>query len=234
MEADIPGVPMESPQISERFCAPDTDMTVSSSDGVLFKPENGDELVHLSESSDVLDLLFQYMYRQPQPNLEAVDFPIVAGVAEAAEKYMVYSALPACRTKMKDSILAHPLEVLTYAVKHNHNDLANESARQSMGLGVADAMQILPSETFKAWVRPGNNEYSILFKGLHVRRSCSMNVGTRERCALSSVWWVSGAANKCLRDPNPLYTYRKDLPDWPAFRHVLRMEFISSKDTDAN
>jgi hypothetical protein len=66
------------------------------------QPDNeAEEVVNLSESSAVLDLLFQYMYRQPQPDLKSVDFPIFAGLAEAAEKYVVYSALPAIAIKMK-------------------------------------------------------------------------------------------------------------------------------------
>ncbi|KAJ7496492.1 hypothetical protein FB451DRAFT_1207906 [Mycena latifolia] len=171
---------MVTTQISERctsipqFCSSDADMEVLSSDGVLFKvhcknlevhsdifadatsttkPENDDEIVHLSESSDVLDLLFQYMYRQPQPDLEAVDFPIFAGLAEAAEKYVVHSALGWCRAKMKASVTAHPLEVLNYAVRHGHGSLANECAPQSMGHAVSDAMEILAPDTFRTWVR---------------------------------------------------------------------------------
>lgn len=131
--------PMAASRISERFkvssiafrfelttnssvCATDADMTISSSDGVLFKvyrknlevhsdvfanaedttrPENGDEIVYLTESSIVLDLLFQFMYRQPQPDLEALEFKTFASLAEAAEKYVVYSALTLCRNKMK-------------------------------------------------------------------------------------------------------------------------------------
>lgn len=87
---------------------------MSSSDAVLFKvhrrnlevhsvafadaerttvPEDGAEFVAFSETSDVLDLLFQYMYPQPQPDLEGVDFPLLACLAEAAEKYEVHTAL---------------------------------------------------------------------------------------------------------------------------------------------
>lgn len=103
-------------------CALDADITILSADGILFKvhrknlevhsdvfagaedatrPENGDEIVHLPENSDVLDLLFQYMYRQPQPDLNKVEFATIAGLAEAAEKYVVYSALEWCRMRMK-------------------------------------------------------------------------------------------------------------------------------------
>ncbi|KAK7057955.1 hypothetical protein R3P38DRAFT_2843831 [Favolaschia claudopus] len=102
-------------------CAADSDITISSSDGVLFKVHRKnlevhsdvfasaehstrpphDEVVHLTETAAVLELLFQYMYRQPQPNLNVVEFPVVAGLAEAAEKYVVYSALEWCKMKMK-------------------------------------------------------------------------------------------------------------------------------------
>jgi hypothetical protein len=103
-------------------CASDTDLTVCSSDGVFFKvhlknlgthsgvfagagdatrPENGDEPVELSETADVLDLLFQFMYPQPQPDLRNLDFTVLAALAEAAEKYMVYPALAPCRLQMK-------------------------------------------------------------------------------------------------------------------------------------
>jgi DNA-binding transcriptional regulator YbjK len=96
-------------------------MTVSSSDGVLFKvhrknlefhsdvfadaanatlPQNDDEIVQLSETSDVLDLLFQYMYRQRQPELKDVTFKVLAGLAEAAEKYVVPAALDCCLHKI--------------------------------------------------------------------------------------------------------------------------------------
>ena len=105
--------------------APDSDITMQSSDGVLYKvhrknlelhsegfasadaisvaSDNADdtEVVHLSESSAVLDLLLQYMYRQRQPDLADVEFPILADLAEAAEKYEVYSAMTICNVHMR-------------------------------------------------------------------------------------------------------------------------------------
>lgn len=105
-------------------CADDSDITLQSSDGILFKvhrknlevhsegfaaadsisgtgPESKSEIVLLSETSTTLDLLLQYMYRQPQPDLQQVDFDTLAGVAEAAEKYQVYAAISICRIFMK-------------------------------------------------------------------------------------------------------------------------------------
>lgn len=60
-----------------------------------------DEAVPLTESSDVLQLLFQYIYPQRHPNLKAIDFTTLAGLAEAAEKYQVYSAMDVCSILME-------------------------------------------------------------------------------------------------------------------------------------
>ncbi|KAJ7434626.1 hypothetical protein B0H11DRAFT_2296096 [Mycena galericulata] len=165
---------METPQIiaqSERFCAPDADTTISSSDDVLFKlhsknlevhsdvlayfhaPEPGNEVVQLSERSDVLDLLSQYMYRQPQPELQNVDFDLCIRLAEATEKYLVHSAIPAVKLRLQGFIQRHPLKVLDYAGRHNHTELATEAARSSMGLPVADAVRVLAPDNLGKWAQ---------------------------------------------------------------------------------
>ncbi|KAJ7719024.1 hypothetical protein DFH07DRAFT_316503 [Mycena maculata] len=165
---------MATSRVSERFCAADANITISSSDGMLFKVHRknlevhsdifadagnmtsvdpGDDVVTLSETSEVLDLLFQYMHRQLPPDLRDVDFKVASGLAEAAEKYWVYSALTPCREKMVNSVRDHPLQVLDYAMRHGHAELASEAARQSMGLGVEEAMESLAPDTFRTWVR---------------------------------------------------------------------------------
>ncbi|KAF8201982.1 hypothetical protein K438DRAFT_1965436 [Mycena galopus ATCC 62051] len=193
---------MATQQKSERFCALDADLTILSSDGVIFKVHRknlevhsdifadaehitgtgngGDESVKLSESAAVLDLLFQYMYRQPQPDLRIVDFPVAAALAEAAGKYMVYSAVPAVISRMREGVSEHPLDVLNYAAKHEHKELgseaarsciskyplhvldyaanygqkelANEAARLTVGLPISTAASILTPPTLLKWV----------------------------------------------------------------------------------
>ena len=100
-----------------------SDITLQSSDGVLYDVHRKNlevhsegfagaeaisnqcpsvnEVVLLTETSDVLDLLLQFMYRQPQPDLKDVDFDILAGVAEAAEKYQVFAAISWCKFWME-------------------------------------------------------------------------------------------------------------------------------------
>jgi hypothetical protein len=99
-------------------CATDSDITFKSCDGVLFKihtvniqthtkgfapPEfpTLDEIVSLPENSSTLELLFQFMYPERHPDLEFVSFDILEPLAEAAEKYEVFSAMNICKIRMR-------------------------------------------------------------------------------------------------------------------------------------
>jgi len=59
------------------------------------------EVVKLVEPAAVLELLFQYVYPQRHPKLKLVEFEVLNGLAEAAEKYQVYPALEHCKISME-------------------------------------------------------------------------------------------------------------------------------------
>jgi len=160
-------------RVSELFNSDDSDITLQSSDGVLFKVDsknlaayseafpasdltitaNG-EVVALQETSDVLHLLLQYMHRRRQPDLTNVPFELLSGLAEAAEKYEVYSAMEVCRIHMKAAIGHHPAEVLAYAGRHDYADLMDRAAPLCLG-STADMGRILSGSTVTlvAWTR---------------------------------------------------------------------------------
>ncbi|KAJ7072998.1 hypothetical protein C8F01DRAFT_1105954 [Mycena amicta] len=157
--------------VSQRFNAADADLTILSADNVAFKVHRKnlefhsdvfanmfssathvpEESINLSETSAVLEILFQYMYRQPQPNLENVAFDVCAGAAEAAEKYLVYSALSSLRERMRKHIDKHALKVLSFAMQHDLKDIGNEAARNSLGFSLKDAAAVLTPESFVTW-----------------------------------------------------------------------------------
>lgn len=102
-----------------RVCADDSDISFKSCDRVVFKvhlrnlrsasevlglPDDGilstDEIVQLDEKAKVLELLFEFMYPRPQPDLQTLKFKTAAALAEAAEKYQVFPALSVCRIYM--------------------------------------------------------------------------------------------------------------------------------------
>ncbi|KAG5650797.1 hypothetical protein H0H81_011019 [Sphagnurus paluster] len=109
----------DSAKISEKFNSGDADVSFRSSDNVIFRihrrnlethtgafpPPEFDtqgEIVELrDETSETLELLFQFIYPQRHPHLDATPFEVLAPLAEAAEKYEVYAAMNICRVRMK-------------------------------------------------------------------------------------------------------------------------------------
>jgi hypothetical protein len=106
--------------------APDSDIYLRSADGVQFHVHRKNlevhspvfatagvisaslemqdsevEVVQLSESAEVLNVLLQFMYSQPQPDLIGLPFPVLADLVKAVEKYEVYAAMIRCEIAMK-------------------------------------------------------------------------------------------------------------------------------------
>ena len=99
-------------------CAVDSDVTFESTDCIRFflhrknleahtgafpapEFETKGEITPLTEPANVLRILFQFVYPRRQPDLECMDFEVVAAVSEAAEKYEVFSAMPICNVRMR-------------------------------------------------------------------------------------------------------------------------------------
>ena len=102
--------------------AGDTDAVIQSSDGVIFhlhwkylrmnprfvrdiakdsSSNETQETMALDEPSDVLEILFQFIYPRRHPSLEDTDFETLAAVAEAVEKYQVFSAMNLCALRLE-------------------------------------------------------------------------------------------------------------------------------------
>ncbi|KAF8886682.1 hypothetical protein CPB84DRAFT_1684953, partial [Gymnopilus junonius] len=54
------------------------------------------EIVELTESSKVLEILFQFIYPKKHPKLKDLDFATLMEVVEVVEKYQVFSAMNTC------------------------------------------------------------------------------------------------------------------------------------------
>ncbi|KAH7876025.1 uncharacterized protein C8R40DRAFT_1169679 [Lentinula edodes] len=73
----------------------------------------------LSEPSDVLKVLFQYVAVDTDdhgPTLEHIDFSLLLSVAEAAEKYEVYQAIAAIRPEFRKFFHSHSRQILHFAL----------------------------------------------------------------------------------------------------------------------
>ncbi|KII94580.1 hypothetical protein PLICRDRAFT_33384 [Plicaturopsis crispa FD-325 SS-3] len=177
-------------RVSTLFDLPGSNVTLRSSDNVLFRvhkinlemhseafagatalpPVAADDIpmdaeertVSLPETGEVLELLLQYMYLRPQPVLDKLKVKTLTALAEAAEKYQVYAAMQPCKMQMhfyltsrswsrfeSDSV---PWEMLLYAIKHHHHDLADEAALSTMSTHLRVAKNDLPAQWFAAWL----------------------------------------------------------------------------------
>jgi hypothetical protein len=170
-------------------CDPNADLTLQSSDGVLFKVFSKDleaysgafpsaeiiktsqnETVLLPETSAVLELLLQYMRRQRQPDIRKLEFALLYALAEAAEKYEVYSATEVCKAYMmcapfsysyksiqptsdSTSMSRHPMEVLGYATRHDYDDIRDMAAPLTLDSSFSNAQAFLSTDALLAWVQ---------------------------------------------------------------------------------
>ncbi|KAJ7581919.1 hypothetical protein C8J56DRAFT_1029339 [Mycena floridula] len=146
-----------------RVCTRHTDITLQSCDGVNFGAhteflacyseafpgmspglkESQHEIVRLTERSAVLELMLQFMHPQCPPDCSSLKFELLEELAEAAEKYQIYSAVAMCKMYMSVAIAKNPLRVMAYAAKHNHIDVLNDASPFSIDIPVATAFKIL-------------------------------------------------------------------------------------------
>ncbi|PPQ72752.1 hypothetical protein CVT26_003032 [Gymnopilus dilepis] len=133
----------------EYFNASDADVKILSSDGVLFHihrknlethtsafpgPEfsTQNEVVPLSEPSQILEMVFQFIYPIRHPTLQDENIKIVLGVAEAVEKYEVFAAMRTCEVRLSELVPKHAEVVFWHAVKHDYPALMDKAAYHLM------------------------------------------------------------------------------------------------------
>ncbi|KAG6838829.1 hypothetical protein H0H93_006325, partial [Arthromyces matolae] len=60
-----------------------------------------EEIVSLTEDSETLTTLFQYVYPRRNPDIELLTFDQFYKLAEAAEKYQVFNAMDSCKLRVR-------------------------------------------------------------------------------------------------------------------------------------
>ncbi|KAJ7700864.1 hypothetical protein B0H17DRAFT_1046874 [Mycena rosella] len=195
--------PQAEGTVSDRFNFPDADIAFRSSDQTVFRvhiknlethcegfPPSAlcapgsvaPEVVDLSEPAATLDLLFQYMYPQRQPDLTAVEFPLLADLSEAAEKYQVYSAMDICRIFMGNGLQDNALTVLNYAVRHGYRDIADEAAPLTVSLPLQEVGAHMHQMYMGSWI----SYYSEWQKILELASAEGWRIGHTNPCRISN------------------------------------------------
>ncbi|KAI5823272.1 hypothetical protein K523DRAFT_255457 [Schizophyllum commune Tattone D] len=146
------------------------------------------EVVPLEEDGDTLELLFRFVDREEYVRLEDVKFELLSRVAEAAHKYRVYSAMVACRPLMNAQHDKHPVDVLVYALKHGHADIADAAAPFTVGRRAEEMLKVLPSQAeYTKWVRPSRSVSELQLKEFFERHYIMINSFL---CSLTSRLYV--------------------------------------------
>ncbi|KAF8890805.1 hypothetical protein CPB84DRAFT_1711302 [Gymnopilus junonius] len=149
--------------------ADDADVTFQSSDNVLFHIHrrnleahtgafpgkefiNDGETVCLTEPAEVLEIVFQFIYPKRYPRLKDLDFDIVADVAEAVEKYEIFSAMLTCEVRLREFLPEHATDIFLHAVKHDYPDLMNETALLLGRSPFCESLGRLPPQCVLPWI----------------------------------------------------------------------------------
>jgi len=123
-----------------------------------------EEIVYLSETSSVLELMFQYVYLQPQPDLQEVQWEVMKDLAEAVEKYEIYCAIGVCSHRMRECIPEHPIDVLLYSIRHKYTEIMNESAEATLDVPPYTMLNCVPPHVFAAWIEYQQAHHTLLTK----------------------------------------------------------------------
>jgi len=140
-------------------CRLAVDLRISSVDGVLFGTHQSnlehysegfpfaastvvEDVVPFEQRADVLRLMLKYVHNTRQPDLSDIPFLVLSSLAEAVEKYLIYSAMEVCRIHMKLSCEDYPVQVFVYAAKHDYLELSNQAARLTMETPVATFLRL--------------------------------------------------------------------------------------------
>ncbi|TFK70750.1 hypothetical protein BDN72DRAFT_958592 [Pluteus cervinus] len=99
---------------------------------VSFGKRKRTNFLEVEEDSEVVSLMLHFVHNLPQPDLRKIEMDILVRLAEAVEKYLMYSVMNTCRIVMEMRVREDPLGVLAYALKHNHHDVADSAAPEAL------------------------------------------------------------------------------------------------------
>ncbi|KIM35844.1 hypothetical protein M413DRAFT_449573 [Hebeloma cylindrosporum] len=217
MESVVPTT--STAQVHHLFNDTEADVIFCSKDGTLFhlqrkyletntgafpgaEFDTRGEITHLTEPTEVLEVLFQFIYPRRHPDIEELEFPLLAAVAEAAEKYEVFSGMSECKTRMRTFLPKHAAEILAHASRHDYPKLIQEAASYLVRTDAAEVIEHLPSSYVVPWLRYQKAWDSVMeaaFKEvLGLRISKPLHHGTRPPLSAAAMSMQGEACHPCV------------------------------------
>ncbi|KIY52073.1 hypothetical protein FISHEDRAFT_70306 [Fistulina hepatica ATCC 64428] len=153
------------------FSSADSDLTLKSKDGVLFKVKKADltassdafsipsneeegEIVEMEESADVLELLLSFTTRRPHyPDLLGVPFEKRLWLAYAALKWQIPAVMVVCKIRHEPEFSQEPLAIFKLALAYGDQGFIDVVAPHTLTQSTEVMLKNLPDDTtFIKWV----------------------------------------------------------------------------------
>ncbi|KAF5343290.1 hypothetical protein D9758_016492 [Tetrapyrgos nigripes] len=129
---------------TDGFPAGDNLITTSVTDKSQFVP--------LTETASTLDLLFQFTSPETPPDIGDVDFEDVLALAEAAEKYIVHSAIRICVMRLRDFVDdEHAEEIFSFGSRYNHVSLIFAITPLFVVKPLSEMAFVMPPDLYIPW-----------------------------------------------------------------------------------
>ncbi|KAF8867683.1 hypothetical protein BD779DRAFT_1605975 [Infundibulicybe gibba] len=116
-------------------------------------PHKIQNTIKLPETSQVLEILLQFLYHRPNASLpHNLEMPLALEVAEAAEKYQVFLLVSECQNFMRRMGPIYPANVLSYATRFGHMDIISEElVRDVRAMYHGTVAQVMHPSVLKFW-----------------------------------------------------------------------------------
>lgn len=137
------------------------------------------DVVECSENKSTLERLVQYLYQDDKfPAPQNMEFSAVFALAEAAEKYEVWTLKQMLLAFLRERVAAYPYSIFTFACRHGYKALAVDAAMRTF-------------ESGRGALEPPGLKAALLGSTLAMAKWK----------ALRQVLWANGAFKDHLQDP---------------------------------
>ncbi|KIM44434.1 hypothetical protein M413DRAFT_442416 [Hebeloma cylindrosporum] len=111
------------------------------------------QIVRLDELSLILEIVFQFLYPRRQPSLKGLDFQTISAVADAVEKYRVFSAMNLCEEALTGYLEDQSMSIFLHALRYRRVNLANQSAVYLSRKPLLSVLDSIPPAITIPWLR---------------------------------------------------------------------------------
>ncbi|TEB37022.1 hypothetical protein FA13DRAFT_1683010 [Coprinellus micaceus] len=162
------------------------------------------EVVELTEDAATLNILLQFMHKTRFPKVHELSTEQLFSLAEAAEKYMVYSAMSICNDRIEQRVIDYPVQALCYAAKFHYSEIADIAASYSVACPFDEIRKYSKSHhaTIYAWfqyreffieladailnppvyINNRNQEHTCSFQGPYLTATSALLPKTNTKC----------------------------------------------------